>query len=656
MKHKNCYEIKAKSDSETELLIYGDIGDSWLDESTTAKTVVEALNSISTSLLTVRINSYGGAVADGLAIYNAIRRFSGEVTTKIDGVAVSIASLIAMAGDVIEIAENAMIMIHAPWGASTGNAKEMREFADILDKYAEAMVSSYERKTSKSHGEILNLLTDGEDHWYSAEEAINEGFADLVIEELAIAAHGFTKSKYIKSGLQCSNSSLHKLIEDNGDIKMPQPKKKDEVEANVLAKDKERRSSIKNAFQNHLIHNGVQALLDDCLDDPYITEVKAREALLNKLGEGSESLSTQPSMMSNAHDDHKTFKDAAVDALLIRSGNHLSNPHPAARDLRNMSVVSMAETMLKHRGQNTQGMNTNEIVSYSMTSGDFPLLLQNVAGKSLMMGYENEPASHRMWVKPTEVRDFKPVNRVAVSEAPGLLEIAQGGEYKHGSLGERAESYQLATFGRILTLSRQAMINDDLGGFTRVPQAFGASAARLEADKVYSILISNPVMSDSVTLFHASHKNLMTAGALSVTELGIARAAMRKQKGIKGEGVLNIVPRFLIVPASLETTAEQLIASLVDPSKSNDTGNLSWIRRLELVVDARLDEDSTTSWYLAASNSQIDTVEIAHLEGQRGVFTEDQTEFSTDAYSVKARLDFAAAAIDWVGLIKNPGL
>lgn len=176
---KRWYDIKAKDDDTAEVLIYGDIGESfWGSESTTAKEFVEALAAIGDKKLTVRINSYGGSVADGLAIYNAIRRHPKGSTVEIDGVAVSAASLVAMAGDTVRMAENALLMIHAPWGMAVGNAKEMRDMAATLDKYAEAMVASYQRKTGAAREDMLALITDGVDHWFTAEEAKAQKFVD----------------------------------------------------------------------------------------------------------------------------------------------------------------------------------------------------------------------------------------------------------------------------------------------------------------------------------------------------------------------------------------------------------------------------------------------------------------------------------------------
>ena len=124
----------AASADTYELLIYGDIGESWYSESVTAKDVVQQLNDLPSSVTTlnVRINSYGGAVADGLAIYNALKRCPATKAVTVDGVAMSSASLIAMAGDTVHMPATSILMIHAPWGGIAGNAQELRKYADVL--------------------------------------------------------------------------------------------------------------------------------------------------------------------------------------------------------------------------------------------------------------------------------------------------------------------------------------------------------------------------------------------------------------------------------------------------------------------------------------------------------------------------------------------
>jgi len=185
------YEIKAAAKDEThaEIYIYGDIGESWYGETVTAADFVRDVSGLeNVETMTVRVNSYGGSVTDGIAIYNAIRRHKATVTVAIDGIAASIASLIAMAGDQVEMAENAMIMIHAPWGGVLGNSAEMRDYADTLDKMAGAMASSYMAKSGMEYDAVMGMLTDGKDHWYGAQEALELGLIDNITGALAIAA------------------------------------------------------------------------------------------------------------------------------------------------------------------------------------------------------------------------------------------------------------------------------------------------------------------------------------------------------------------------------------------------------------------------------------------------------------------------------------
>lgn len=170
-----------------ELLIYGDIGESWWGDSVTAQSVVLQLNELPASVATinVRINSYGGSVADGLAIYNALKRHSATKAVTVDGVAMSSASLIAMAGDTVHMPATSILMIHAPWGGIAGNAKELRQYADVLDTFAEGMADAYVVKSGKSRADILALLQDGADHYYTGAEAVAEGFADAVDADAA---------------------------------------------------------------------------------------------------------------------------------------------------------------------------------------------------------------------------------------------------------------------------------------------------------------------------------------------------------------------------------------------------------------------------------------------------------------------------------------
>ncbi|MBV2094486.1 MAG: ATP-dependent Clp protease proteolytic subunit [Candidatus Thiodiazotropha sp. (ex Codakia orbicularis)] len=648
----NPFEIRAAGQRGTaEILIYGDIGESWSEESVQAADFVRDLQQIQAETLNVRVNSYGGSVSDGTAIYNALRRHPAIVNIFIDGVAVSAASLISMAGDTINMAENALMMIHAPWGAAAGNAKDMRDMAAMLDKFASAMTSAY---TGRLGGDTAKQwLSDGDDHWLTAPEALERGLIDEITAALDIAASLPPKDRF----------TIPEALMPKTDPNTPDLKLVKQAEGEVLARIKARNDELAPVFAMHADKPGMSEIKDQILADPTITADQARAMMLDQLGKDTEPLGqigVQASASWGENRHQADFKDAAVDAMLLRAGITVKDPHPAANDLRGRSVLNIAETMIGHRGSTfLHGASPSEIVRAAMTTSDFPDLLSGLAGKSLMLGYENEPASHRRWTRAVEVDDFKPVTRVAISEAPELLEVLEHGQYEEGHLSDRAESYQLKTYARVMKLTRQAIINDDLGGFTRIPVAYGASAARKEADLVYQLLISNPSMSDGFALFSAEHSNQSTHGsALSLISLSAGRLIMRTQKGPNG-GYLNIIPRYLIVPAWMESEALAFLSNehferVVD----GDTirSKLSWVRDLELVVDPRLDADSSTAWYLAGGTEQIDTVEVAHLTGWKNVLTEDRRKFEDDSYEVKALLDFACQAIDWVGLYKNPGV
>jgi phage head maturation protease len=355
------------------------------------------------------------------------------------------------------------------------------------------------------------------------------------------------------------------------------------------------------------------------------------------------------------HNGGDDLHEAMVDGLLLRSGIKVDKPHVAARDFANMRLSDIAETFTKGRGWGFGfSKSPTDTIKRALSTSDFPELLSNVAGKALMLGYDHEEASYKTWTKETTVNDFKLQKRIAVSEGPNLEKVLENGEYTYGAFYEKSESFADETFGKIVNFSRQAIINDDIGGFTKTIDALGRAASRLESDKVYGLLTGNPTMGDGVALFHANHKNLMTGAVLSTLSLGGARAAMRLQKGLQGS-ILNVVPRYLIVPAALESLAEQLVISAVDPSKQNPTPQNAWIRNLTIVYDARLDATSSTAWYLAADHSQVDTVERIYLEGSNGAFIDQEQGFDVDGVKIKCRLDFGVSVVDWIGLIKNPG-
>jgi hypothetical protein len=317
------------------------------------------------------------------------------------------------------------------------------------------------------------------------------------------------------------------------------------------------------------------------------------------------------------------------------------------RDWTGQTLLDLAKECLELSGTRTRRLPRHEIAKLALSTSDFPSILADVANKTLRQAYEAYPRTFLPFSRRRSAVDFKNINAVQLGEAPSLMKVNEKGEFTHGSIAESKETYKLATYGRIVSITRQTIINDDLSAFTRIPAGFGVAAATLESDTVWGIITSNPAMGDSVTLFHANHANLNTGAgsALALAGLGAGMAAMAKQKGLDGVTVLNVQPRYLVVPVALQLTAFQMIAPNLAPAKSADLVP-DYIRALTPIAEPRLDAASTTAWYLFASPDQIDTIEYAYLEGQDGVYIETRQGFDVDGVEIKARLDFGASLAD----------
>lgn len=178
---KPIYQLKIKDD-KAELYIYGDIasdGYKWNESDISANDIVTRLKGLTAKTIDVYINSYGGEVAEGLAIYNVLKRHSAKITTYVDGFACSIASVIAMAGDVRKMYDNSLLMIHNAWTTACGNAEQLTKAAKDLETINEATKKAYLDVVNISETELKALL-DAES-WITAEKAVEMGFATEVV-------------------------------------------------------------------------------------------------------------------------------------------------------------------------------------------------------------------------------------------------------------------------------------------------------------------------------------------------------------------------------------------------------------------------------------------------------------------------------------------
>jgi hypothetical protein len=382
----------------------------------------------------------------------------------------------------------------------------------------------------------------------------------------------------------------------------------------------------------------------------------ARAALIDAAAARDVAQETRPHIRMGGIDAAEMRRAAVETALLHRYDPGRFALSEPAREWRGLSLIEMARAWLDGEGVRVRGLSRDEIATRALhTTSDFPAILAGVTNKTLRDAYETAPRTYPAIARRTTVADFKLVHRLQLGEAPQLERVNEAGEFKRGTIGEAQETYRIETFGKVIGITRQVLINDDLDAFTRVPALFGTSAATLESDVVWGIFTSNPAMADGNPLFHGSHKNLAGSGAaLDVAGLAKARTAMSHQRGLDGKTLINIRPAYLVVPTSLELAAEQLLAQTIVPTKAADVVPAS-IRSLAVISEPRLDPASgAVPWYLVASPAAIDTIEYAYLEGQEGVALETRMGFDVDGIEIRARLDFGAKAIDWRGLYKNP--
>lgn len=665
------YEIRSGgAPGAAEILIYGDIGDSWEDESLTAAEFVKAIQALEADTVTVRINSHGGSVADGLAIYNAIRRHPADTAVEVDGVAVSIASMIAMAGDTIHMAANAMMMIHAPWVMAMGNATELRNISDMLDKFAKAMGSAYER-SGKGQDEILALLGDGEDHWYTAEEAVAEGFADDITEALQIAA-SLDLSRYRdmpaaaaaitvdKETLMPTKTKAAQSGAEEEIMHKDDPKKEpvdvvavaEEARAEAMKTEQVRRTGVRAIYAPFASRPEMVHAMDAALDDPAITVAAASKMALDKLGEGEEPIVPPGANVEVGKSAREKFVEGASKALLARAGVEKQDH---TNEFRGLRLVDMAREAMELANVSMRGKTGMEVVgaAFTQSTSDFPVLLENTMHKSLLAAYERAATVWRSIARAGSVSDFRAHPRLRLGGFSTLDTINENGEFKYQGIPDaRKESITATTKGNLINLSRQMIVNDDLDGFMRYTDLLGGAAARsVEAD-LFALLASNPAMSDAVTLIHADHGNT-TTGVITAATVGAARVLMRKQV-VTGttDDYLNIQPAVLLCAEEKRDTAAVLMAAEDNPESSrsrvpNPVRNAATVVSSPRVADPK--------WYLFADPAIAAALEVAFLDGNQEPFLDMQDGFTVDGALYKVRLDYGVAALDWQPIVYSTG-
>lgn len=705
--HGNALTVRAAADmpGAAELLLYGEIG--W---DVTALAVRQALATVGRGAPVIaRINSGGGYVIEGFAIYNALAQHAGPVTVAIDAIAASMAAFIAMAGDTIIMPTNSFMMIHNPSGIVIGESADMRAMAELLDKLRAPQVATFSARTGQTP-EAITAMLDAET-WMSADEASRMGFADEVLttpsqvtawldaaslEALhapaALVARASATPRAPRAGHYVAartvnpspTESQHMDPTLQGGPATPAP-----ATTTTAAAIPAPGAQAAPAVPVHATFAEIKAIAARAkLGTDWIvatfeagmTEAQAMAHALDTVAAAAPAaiVSRPPATEIIAERDKKFA--AMANALAHRANPGRVQLDPAAREFRGMRLADLAAECLRDAGVNTRGCTPMEIAEMAMgnpsrmfrgagshTTSDFPNLLANTASKSLRLAYEEAPRTFVPWCAQHNLPDFKDFKEIALGGVPNLESIAEDGEVHFGTIGEAAETWHLVRYGKAIAISYVAIVNDDLRGFSRLPAMFGSAAARLESDIVYGILLANAALSDTVALFHATHNNLLTGSGTTLTAdaTGIANVGNlagklgRQVAPSSSTSVLNLRGAFILVPPSLEPAARALWSPNLTPTSPSAVNpyasSYQPISEGRLEVGANGSAGSATAFYLMASPDQIDTIHYGYLEGEAGPRITQEIEFDTDGMSMKVMHNFGAKAIDYRGMTKSAG-
>jgi len=672
------------------LRLYGDVGVDVL-----AADVARALETAGGRDITVNLFSYGGDAGEGLAIHDILARYQGKKTIVIDGVAASAGSMVAMAGDRVVMPSNSLLMIHNCWSMAAGDAESLRTSANLLDTYSASYRATYARKSGAAEAQVDEWMAagSGAGTWFSAAAAVEAGLADEeaapVDVRASVPALPADRFRNPPAALLMSWAAIPSLsAEENPNPSLipmtsqsqaggapaattevqpvaaatpeavtvkalaPEPVSPSADAATIAGLRRE--TDIRRcAASAGLSAEVVQAMVDGGkpFTDVAMEIVSAHASVV----EGRAGAAGHPARIQVTRDAGDSVMAGIGDMLMARinPGTEISD---AGKQYRGYSLMEVVRIFAESRGINTAGRSKSDLVAMAMQStSDFPLLFSNLAGKTLTAAYEEEPHTWKPLARQRNLPDFKQASDLVLAAdlAPELL--LEGGEYKKGTLTEAQATWKLATYARKVTISRQAIINDDLSALDRTPEYLGRGFRRLESNLVWALITGNATTSvDGQALFASGHNNTGT-GVIGIAGVNSAKKAMRKQTDISGVTV-NLTPDYLVVPTDLEATALQFLypTGYAPASLTGQNGPNVYAGAMQLIVEPRLD-GSATQWYAIAAPNRVEGLVYGYLAGEPGPTITPSLERDPDGLTLLARFDFGCAVKDFRAFYRSTG-
>lgn len=344
----------------------------------------------------------------------------------------------------------------------------------------------------------------------------------------------------------------------------------------------------------------------------------------------------------------------------VAPGVSLTSPFAGHR------LSDLAEDCLRRAGKDVRGMSIAQIVSAAIghTTSDFPKLLENTMHKLLVSAYEGRRTSWRKVCRIGDLTDFRAHGRFRFGTFSDLETVNEAGRYPQGTISDaEKETITAKRKGRILAITRETIVNDDLRALSDAATALGAAATRTVDKDVYALLALNsgngPTMSDTNPLFHAAHANIAAVAAVpTATSVDAARVQMAQQLDPSGNDFIDIRPAVAWSPFALGSTFRTLNDAQFDPDQDGSLMRPNSVRGLvrEVVDSPRLDALSAQIWYLLADPNEEPVFEVGFIDGVDVPRVEQEKEFSSDGLQWKVVLEYGVAAIGWRGIVKNAGV
>ena len=688
------------------VFISGTIGAGLFGGGATVDTVRQQFKEEDGDEVTVSINSHGGDPFEGLAIMNFMRRRDERVVVEIDGLAASAASLVAMGGDEVRMPASSMMMIHNAWGMAIGDHHDMRDHADNLESITESMSRAYSR-ADVDDDELREMLDD--ETWMSADEAVEKNFADVVIEEddeddvaARIVAQINARAKSDLENFQSIPAAVASMAYRTGmkvaamaqpepaqPATQPQPEQGAdtmaqqeqnqgaepapeeqtiEAQPKIVARDSQPAISTDQGVQG-VDRQWVRSRCDDAgLDAEQTLDIvlnaesrdAAQEMIINALSQNDDA----PEFTGRApahvtEDERDKFRSAAVDGIRMRATSidmDRENPY------RGHSFLRLAEASIRRAGGKVPtrdrdifaaalgASHTFAASSGSHTRSDFPLILEDVMHKEVMLGWNRPSVVWQEIARTGTLQDFRDKNLISLHLFDNLKKVEEGEEYQHGSIGEEGASIAAEKYGRLMAITFEMLVDDDVAQFTRMAQKLGEAAAQVPERLAFEVLTENPtIQSTGQPLFSAEHGNTIDE-EFSHETLKELRQAMESQTIETEDGdkePINVEASKLVVPTALRDSAESLMMSeFIDRDLQRNTLQGAF----DLVHARRLNAHSDTEFFLLADPQASDVIEVGFLDGQTEPEIQQEDAWNVDQTEFKVRIVCGAAPYDFRGM------